>query len=407
MSIKIVNTFLFLLGKEIAEKFCKTFTSKDTCKKNKGCAYASGDCTSRDPFYRPISHITRFQPAKKEAELKVENIKAEYNHQNSTLIFSAKNLQCLKKNVTVTYIVPKVPSKIVSLTDQMISLSSLMSKQHSCVEYQEKLEISSVNASKVWEGHFNFTVSIGLPKVVADGMLEFTIHEEMYSKCWEDVSILLNCTGDEGSRTVFVNKGLQVEQSKIQGKSCWAKAYIDSQYSILPGDHDYRSLEYKKFSVCFTDTGLPCAEANIRSIYSLVASGTGIGGALIMAFVAVVLASKIGNRGNVKYSLRTEFAPSHIIFHNTDTLSEDLDTAAALQNEIHEEYKKLEAHVRNHIEPHETSNVAKSDLNSRRNRYQDMVPYDSNLLTLSRETGAFMKISKHVYLHSYSRNTKV
>ena len=111
-----------------------------------------------------------------------------------------------------------------------------------------------------------------------------------------------------------------------------------------------------------------------------------------MAFVAVVLASKIGNRGTVNYSFRTDFAPSHIIFHNTDTLSEDLDTAAALQDEIHEEYKKLEAYAWNHIESYETSIVAKSDLNNRRNRHQDIVPYDSNLLTLSRKTGSIMNI---------------
>ena len=112
-----------------------------------------------------------------------------------------------------------------------------------------------------------------------------------------------------------------------------------------------------------------------------------------MAFVVVILAAKIRNRRTVvNHSFRTDFAPSHIIFHNRETLSEDLDTAAALQDEIHEEYKKLEAYARNHIESYETSIVAKSDSNNRRNRHQDIVPYDSNLLTLSRKTGSIMSI---------------
>ena len=77
-------------------------------------------------------------------------------------------------------------------------------------------------------------------------------------------------------------------------------------------------------------------------------------------------------------------------------MPEDLDTAAALQEEIGEEYKKLEIHVRNHIDPDETTEIAKSELNSRRNRYQDMVPYDSNLVTLSKETGTLKNIQHFI-----------
>ena len=68
-------------------------------------------------------------------------------------------------------------------------------------------------------------------------------------------------------------------------------------------------------------------------------------------------------------------------------MPEDLDTAAALQEEIGEEYRKLETHVRNHIDPNETIEVAKSELNSHRIRYQDIVPYDSNLVLLFKEKG--------------------
>ena len=83
----------------------------------------------------------------------------------------------------------------------------------------------------------------------------------------------------------------------------------------------------------------------------------------------------------------------------------DLDTAAALQGELGDEFKKLEMHVKNHIDDDETMEVAKSELNCRRNRYQDMVPYDSNLVVLSKETGK-MKMSA-LYNFIISRKSKI
>ena len=51
------------------------------------------------------------------------------------------------------------------------------------------------------------------------------------------------------------------------------------------------------------------------------------------------------------------------------------------------EFENLEAFVQNHINSRETTSVATSDENMRRNRYRDMVPFDSNIVYLDWESG--------------------
>ena len=51
------------------------------------------------------------------------------------------------------------------------------------------------------------------------------------------------------------------------------------------------------------------------------------------------------------------------------------------------EFDNLEAFVQNHINSRETTSVATSDENMRRNRYRDMVPFDSNIVYLDWESG--------------------
>ena len=51
------------------------------------------------------------------------------------------------------------------------------------------------------------------------------------------------------------------------------------------------------------------------------------------------------------------------------------------------EFEKLESFVEHHINPGETRFIATSEENLRRNRYQDMVPFDSNIVYLDYETG--------------------
>ena len=315
--------------------------------------------------------------------MKVEDVTTEFDNETMTLTMKAKNIECLENKITVTYIEPKGQIKVEKFDmEHKMNLGKLMPHRHTCTEYQVKLEISSVNSTPVWIGLFNSTIPVGLP-TVSDGKLEFEIIAEIYKSCKDKANLLLNCTSEDGNITVFENNGLSLEQNRVQGLFCRAKAYINNSDINVQQD-----LNFKSFSPCFTDTGAPCAEDKSGS--PLFVGLGSVGGALAIAFMAVIIAAKIKNRRSVVYhKIKTDFSPSHIIFKNSETLPEDLDTAAALQGEIGEEYKKLESHVQNHIGADETTEVSSSELNIGRNRYKSILPYDSNLVVLSKETGKF------------------
>ena len=101
--------------------------------------------------------------------------------------------------------------------------------------------------------------------------------------------------------------------------------------------------------------------------------------------------------------LKTEIVPPHIIIRKSSEYTlHDLDTAASAIKEIKKEFEVLEDYVDNHI----TNGVGKqifrsfnyfayfiqesvivAEENMRRNRYRDMLPFDSNIVYLSEETG--------------------
>ena len=105
-------------------------------------------------------------------------------------------------------------------------------------------------------------------------------------------------------------------------------------------------------------------------------------------------------------TIKTEVSPSHIIFQNIETLAEDLDTAAAQQDDIIEEYNKFEGRVKMFIDSNQTTHSAKSELNLSRNRYHDVVPFDSNLVFLLTETGEFTNIIPLYYFSMVLGNPK-
>ena len=63
--------------------------------------------------------------------------------------------------------------------------------------------------------------------------------------------------------------------------------------------------------------------------------------------------------------------PAHMVFTNSETLSNELDTAALLQEGVMEEFEKLEEFVKQKIEPGETCEVGLKNL--QRNRYKDIL----------------------------------
>ena len=60
--------------------------------------------------------------------------------------------------------------------------------------------------------------------------------------------------------------------------------------------------------------------------------------------------------------------------------------SVVLQEDHEAEFNELES-IENHIKSLETTEVAKSRLNLKRNRYKDIVPYDSNILYLESTLG--------------------
>ena len=361
-----------------------------------GCVYWK-NCKAKDPFYIPEFEIFSFEKTFDEPQLKVEDVTTEYDNETLILYLKAKNGECLVDKLKVTYIEPKRIVQRIHMENK-IDLRKLMPKRNECVEYQVKLEISSVLSSVFWSGLFNSTMTVGLPRV-ENGMLKFEIDEDVYKKCKNITNLFVNCTSKDGNITMFENEGLSLEQSRVQGLFCRAKAYNRMSFNSTISE----DLNFKRFSACFTDTGTPCPEERSNSPV-LIGVGSVVG-ALAVAFIIV---AKIRNRTRsvVYHKIKTDSSPSHIIFKNSETLPVDLDTAAALQGELGDEFKKLEMHVKNHIDDDETMEVAKSELNCRRNRYQDMVPYDSNLVVLTKETGE-LKMYLSFTLYIISRESKI
>ena len=81
-----------------------------------------------------------------------------------------------------------------------------------------------------------------------------------------------------------------------------------------------------------------------------------------------------------------------MVFENSETLPDELDNAALLQGEVMDEFDKLEEYVKEKIDAEESTEVASKNLV--RNRYKDILPYDSNLVTLATPTGKL--ITTHV-----------
>ena len=74
------------------------------------------------------------------------------------------------------YIIPKNSLRLRRQLDigHKMDLNKLMPNTNKCVEYQVKLDISSIKNTVVWSGLFNSTMTVGLPRV-EDGNMKFDI----------------------------------------------------------------------------------------------------------------------------------------------------------------------------------------------------------------------------------------
>ena len=154
-----MNSYL-CTGKVQAKKFCQQFKKEDCI--NNGCFYWES-CLATDPFFFKSDGIFLFEKMFEEPQLKVEDVSAEYDNETMFLTLKAKNIECTENKVKVTYIEPKEylkPIKNLEMEPSM-NLTKLMPHRHKCIEYQVKLEISSVNSTQVWSGFFQLYHTCG------------------------------------------------------------------------------------------------------------------------------------------------------------------------------------------------------------------------------------------------------
>ena len=83
----------------------------------------------------------------------------------------------------------------------------------------------------------------------------------------------------------------------------------------------------------------------------------------------------------------TDTLPNHMYVDKlSDNVVDDLDSIAH-SDELQDEYEKIEEFVTKYIEPEESVSVASAAEVMSRNRYRDLIPYDSNIVYLSQATG--------------------
>ena len=96
---------------------------------------------------------------------------------------------------------------------------------------------------------------------------------------------------------------------------------------------------------------------------------------------------------NITIKKTDKTLPAHLVFNNSESLQEELETAALLQGEVMDEFQKLEEYVKQEIEPEKSNEIASENLV--RNRYSDILPYDSNVVPLSKPTGKLIRKTLH------------
>ena len=87
---------------------------------------------------------------------------------------------------------------------------------------------------------------------------------------------------------------------------------------------------------------------------------------------------------NLESSVSINLVPQHIIIRKSEFIVDDIDT---LSEDAVEEYKTLENFIVQHVDTERTTDISLSELNLKRNRYKDMVPFDTNIVFLSTPTG--------------------
>ena len=94
-------------------------------------------------------------------------------------------------------------------------------------------------------------------------------------------------------------------------------------------------------------------------------------------------------RNVIKMTVDHSTVPSHMIIEKTEHLSEDLDNTSAEVDRVITEFNMLEEFVAAHVDKHKQITIGLDEEigNLKKNRYRDMVPFDDNIVTLSKPSG--------------------
>ena len=180
---------------------------------------------------------------------------------------------------------------------------------------------------------------------------------DIFPKC-ESLNLYLLCYSESEGRlnvtkSINVQYGKYVADNSIQNMSCKVSHFgLESNLEFVGSD---------------------IAEASSLKYYGLV----GIPIFLIVCLVAAFLV----------WTLKRNPKALTLLKFNRRPLKQNIDSALKEDQVLKEEFFSIENISLNEIYKKETFLVGKNPENRKRNRYNDIIPFDSNIVTLSEKTG--------------------
>ena len=303
-----------------------------------------------------------------------ENLKIERINQTS-LMLSTENedgeINCVNE-AKIVFIVPKQRIANLPVENNLVDLGDIFEE---CTEYVIQISIQSVLQKKIAKSTETHFPELGTPTFGKNEII-FPLVNSTFSDC-NTVRLLIQCKKDEETnKTVsFEVVGLTISSENVTGvQFCRAKAFIAKD--------DY--MELRKWSNWFNLDGM-LEKSDLTTM--TIASSSSIVIVLLMSIIALAVINKRRNKWNPYISIKKpdQDLPPHLVFENSDNLHDELCSAVFLQSEVMEDFEKLEKYVKENIEIVENFKEASEHLV--RNRYRNILPYDSNCVTLLKPTG--------------------
>ena len=97
---------------------------------------------------------------------------------------------------------------------------------------------------------FETFISIGNLSLTTGGKLNFKLSDPRFEKCGA-FKVRLRCVSEDGTETNKTVSGLEIDSRNINGTSCRALGYLDSE-------NVKETFSARKWSPCFTSSGTSC-----------------------------------------------------------------------------------------------------------------------------------------------------